>query len=136
MKVWVCYPWSFSPLKYDLYYTIWSTGCSVIWWPYDIWCALDMLCDISRCYVVCTINVVWSFMDTRSYRPYRLCDLVCAIWFTTSYSCMPSSYDTSLWWFSFLLCIDDTLLSFLCWDGAFLLLFMIFICIVVLISTH
>ena len=136
MKVWACYPWKFSPLKYDSYYTIWSTGCSVMWWPYDILCALDMLCDLSRCYVVYAINVVWSFMGTRSCRPYRLCNLVCTIRFTTCYSCMSSTYDTFLWWFLLLLCIDDILLSFLCWDCAFLLLFMILICIVVFISTH
>ena len=95
----LCYPWKFSPLNYDLYYTVWGTWCSFMWWLYDIWCALDMLCDLSRCYMVCAINVAWSFIATRSYRLYRLCDLVCVIWFTTCYSCMPSSHDTPLWWF-------------------------------------
>ena len=152
----LCYPWRF--LSFELWFLLccirvfivwrvpflysklliywWGTWCSSIWWLYDIWCALDMLCDLSRCYVVCAINAAWSFMGTKSYRPYQLCDLVCAIWVTTWDSCMLSSHDTLLWWFSFLLCIDDVLLSFLCWDGAFLLLFMILICIVVFISTH
>ena len=126
----------FSPLNYDLYYTVWGTWCSFMWWLYDIWCTLDMLFDLSRCYVVCAINAVWSFMGTRSYRPYRLYDLICAIWFTTCYSCMTSPHDAFLWWFLLFLCFDDVPLSFLCQDGAFLLLFMILICIVVFISTH
>ena len=90
--VW-CVPFLYSKLL--IYW--WGTWYSPMWWLYDIWCALDMLCDLSRCYVVYVINAAGSFMGIKSCKPYWLCDLVCAIRFTTCYSCMPFTHDTFLW---------------------------------------
>ena len=55
---------------------------------------------------------MWSFMCTKSYRPYPLCGLVCAMQITTYYSCMQSIHviclrHSSFWHMHILLVIID-----------------------------